>query len=456
MTLVDELKIIEKNEGIKPEYSLYQKYLVIKKHFQDREKLIVLIFPLYTLHDQNHSEAIINILSSFDHSKLLKKNPLNKYEIFLLISAAYMHDIGMIIIKKEDKFKNGKININNIRDNHNIRSCEYVLSHKFELKLDNLEASNLALICKGHRKENLYDNPEYNPIPSSSDPNVIIRINLLAALLRIADELDISFDRVQNKMKEFLKTFKTFDSITNLHWYKHYYTINYTTSFIKRPTELRQLFLNVVFHIPGNEYKNSFIIPFVLHPIQKELIYLQQIFNRYGFSIRIEEKPDVRIDPTLEKIPTKINDDILNFLLKQKDINILIVDDENISRKDFLCIISEMGYNSDMADNCKTAYEKIKNKDYHLILLDLQMPDMNNRKSDNAGLFLLKEIKRLEKNNIVVIISAMEQSSLISECFRNGAYDFIIKDESTLSEIKLKIKQALRMNFYLLNDKRYD
>jgi len=449
MSLIYDLKIIEEKELIKYKVNLYQKFLKIKKHIKSRESTIPIASPLYVLQNYRHSDAIINILSSFNHKRLFRNTPLNKYEIFLLISAAYLHDLGMTIIKDEDKKSINGIDINNVREKHHIRSAEYIFANKNELGLNDFEAFNLAMICKGHRKENLYNNPNYVPVPCVDDPNMTIRINLLAALIRIADELDICFNRVQDGMKEFLNNYHTFDTITNLHWYKHYYTINCFLNFIEKPSELMtKLLIKFVFRLPNKDYEKSFIIPFVMNPIKKEIDYLQHIFNYYGFSIDLQT-PDIRINESINIIPQNIYNDIFKFILKNKNIKILIVDDDEITRKDLSYIINDMGYQVDKAVDSKNALEKIQKNGYHLILLDLKMPDLNSRTRDDSGLELLKLIKNMEKNHIVVIISAIQESPLIIDSFRNGAYDYITKDMST-EEIMKRLENVIKMNFYIL------
>lgn len=443
---------MEKKELIKDEDSLYHKFLGLKKHFKSIESIIEIIFPLYSLHNHRHSETIINILDSFNHKKLLKKFRLNKFEIFYLISSAYLHDTGMMIIEKEDKEKDNYINTKNIRRNHNYRSFNYILESANELGLDESEAHTLAWICKGHRNENLYDNPNYYPVPCSDDPNYTIRINLLTALLRIADELDISFKRVKKDMKKFLVRVCDFDTITNLHWYKHYYTINYSPSFVEKSGELPKLLIELFFQLPDKSYENSFVIPFVIKPIKKEIDYLQKIFNYYGFSVDIKNTSHISINPELGKIPPEVYDDIFSSLLIKQNIRILIADDDDISRRDFSYIIKELGYGVDMAIDSVSALEKIEKSLYHLILLDLKMPDLSRRTRNDAGLELLKKIKESGQNSIVVIVSGLTQSPLIRECFRNGAYDFVMKDIDSQEEIATIIEQALRMNYYLINE----
>jgi len=88
------------------------KHLEIKDHslyssLQDIRKFCIEcwkkpLLPWFTNHDQTHSEEIVRILEKlltpFEH------NPdfLDEQEIFVLLAAAYLHDIGMQYLKVEN------------------------------------------------------------------------------------------------------------------------------------------------------------------------------------------------------------------------------------------------------------------------------------------------------------------------------------------------------------------
>ena len=150
-----------------------------------------IIFTYYTNHDFAHLK---NVEKNAD--KIVEKsiNLLNDEEIFCLLSAIWLHDIGMIPINTEsedfddsDKITREKIR-NKIRERHNIRSKNFVVEKKQELNLTDLEAKAIGNICEGHRNIDLIN---LNDIYSED----LIRISSLAAILRLADECDISINR---------------------------------------------------------------------------------------------------------------------------------------------------------------------------------------------------------------------------------------------------------------------
>lgn len=148
-----------------------------------------IFFPTYTNHDLKHLNNVEKYIDSILPENI--KNDLNNEEIFCLLSAAWLHDIGMIPIDNEReeyecKSKEEREEYrNDIREKHHIRSSLYVDKHKNELNINEFEAKAIGDICKGHRQTDLN---KLEDIYSNQN----IRVNSLAAILRLADECDIS------------------------------------------------------------------------------------------------------------------------------------------------------------------------------------------------------------------------------------------------------------------------
>ncbi len=69
-----------------------------------------------------------------------------------------------------------------------------------------------------------------------------------------------------------------------------------------------------------------------------------------------------------------------------KNVRILIVDDDESIRKTMKAILEDEGYQVDFADSGKEAVQKTNNAAYNLALLDIRLPDMD-------GVELLKLMK---------------------------------------------------------------
>jgi DNA-binding response OmpR family regulator len=64
-----------------------------------------------------------------------------------------------------------------------------------------------------------------------------------------------------------------------------------------------------------------------------------------------------------------------------------------------------------------------------LIVLDYILPGMNGKET-------LKKIKQLKPEIPVVMLSVKKDQSLIRELFREGAYDYLVKEKSSVKKLK--------------------
>jgi len=178
---------------------------------------IVETFPNYTLHDITHSERILGYLNLIIPDSL--KERLNPYEIYFLVASVYLHDIGRVNFP--ELFKGEVFEEKGIRDyigeNHHLRSEEFIVKNFKDLAIeDEHQAMIIGRICRGHRKENLHDNQLFKP--DKMYKSYPINVPLLAAFLRIADELDLTFERAPLTIYEHIPPR---DTISKEEWKKH-------------------------------------------------------------------------------------------------------------------------------------------------------------------------------------------------------------------------------------------
>jgi len=167
-------------------------------------------FPYYTAHDFSHCQAVEENLNWLILDDV--KDKMNPYEIFFLIIASWFHDWGMIGEESEDS--------DEVRMTHHIRTQEYFERRYNDLGLNEHEARIIGKICKGHRKSDLHSK-EFDETLFSQ--NNRIRVNFLAAVLRIADECDVTHNRTPeivynsiNPKNKSEKEFKKHLSITGV------------------------------------------------------------------------------------------------------------------------------------------------------------------------------------------------------------------------------------------------
>ncbi len=118
--------------------------------------------------------------------------------------------------------------------------------------------------------------------------------------------------------------------------------------------------------------------------------------------------------------------------------NILVVDDEK-SMRDFLKILlNREGHAVAAAKDAEEALEQLQQKPFDLVISDIRMPGM-------SGLELLEEIKNINRELPVIIITAFASPNDAVSAMKNGAFDYISKPFN-VDEIKSVISSATRQN----------
>ena len=163
-------------------------------------------FPQFTDHSILHSLDVINFCNEIIREENAKK--LSAEEIYVILMAAYLHDIGMGINEKDYKefseeiakeFSDFfKMNENNdsagvVRRYHNEFSGLFIKKYAqlFDIPSDDLTFA-IIQTSRGHRKTDLYDEKEY---PDIRTENGVVRTSYTAAIIRLADEIDVASDR---------------------------------------------------------------------------------------------------------------------------------------------------------------------------------------------------------------------------------------------------------------------
>lgn len=269
----------------------------------------------YTLHGLDHSNNVIKILEKLIDG-LNPADNLNETEIFCLLSAAYLHDVGMQCKYADDAERAAKISElkrrqytfqDLIRDEHHLRSGRYIKEHAKDLKLDHVEAECIGLISEGHRKTKL-DSKEYDDSPIGFKP---VRIRLLAALLRLADELDISYTRAPETLFDILKN--EMPDYSRLHWLKHYYTSGVLFS-SQEVNGKKKIFLKIHCQYPNEDVGRKITEVLIFKPIEDALKEVREIFLEYGLNLNLDL--GIKCNPDLKEIPSEMYEKYFGQKLK--------------------------------------------------------------------------------------------------------------------------------------------
>jgi len=298
----------------------------------------------FTDHGVDHSLRLVNYASDMLNNNNFK---LTQEETYLLLSSIFLHDIGMQCYAPNifDKFLQEAENIardkklsfkvieftaksamklneneqNFIREYHSLLTAaminysfnnpDYILHEACRDFQTNLR-KDLEDICLYHSK--------YPIIDCEENLSIIIggRKRLIAAILRLADELDIDYNRIRDSDYKILKR----DSKNLVYWLKHKYTtvqiqgneINLTIALY--PTDLEKY---------GHILQGSIINDFCCK--NKKVM---EVLNFYGINIKLSDQSDRKngipkliADRGQEKIPTDIVDEFKKLEHTKKHIS---------------------------------------------------------------------------------------------------------------------------------------
>ena len=116
------------------------------------------------------------------------------------------------------------------------------------------------------------------------------------------------------------------------------------------------------------------------------------------------------------------------------DMKILVVDDERAIRNSLKEILSDEGYNVDVAEDGPTAIDMAEKERYDVIFCDIKMPNME-------GTEVLEKLRTDGVDSAIIMISGHGDIDTAVECIKKGAFDFIQKPLD-LNRILITIKNA--------------
>ncbi len=115
--------------------------------------------------------------------------------------------------------------------------------------------------------------------------------------------------------------------------------------------------------------------------------------------------------------------------------DILVIEDDRKMRDGLVEILKDEGYNVESAENGQSGFDKLKQKDFDIVLTDLIMPVM-------GGMEVLREIKQMKPKTCVIIITAFGTIENAVDAIKVGASDYITKPFK-IDEIQTKIRKVL-------------
>lgn len=117
--------------------------------------------------------------------------------------------------------------------------------------------------------------------------------------------------------------------------------------------------------------------------------------------------------------------------------SILIVDDEVLTLNNLKKALEKEGYEVLLADTGESGIDAYKKNHPNLALVDLMLPGID-------GIEVLKQIKKIDPNTVVIMITAYEIIEKAVESMKFGAYDYLLKPFK-ISDLKTTVARGLEL-----------
>lgn len=125
-------------------------------------------------------------------------------------------------------------------------------------------------------------------------------------------------------------------------------------------------------------------------------------------------------------------------------MKILLLEDNYAYRISIKEYLQSIGYDIDEASDGNEACEKIANFSYHLLILDIKVPEI-------SGFEVLEYAKSLNLQTPIMIMTSLTDISDLSRGYTLGCNEYL-KKPFELAELKFRVNELMR-KYYNKNDK---
>lgn len=134
--------------------------------------------------------------------------------------------------------------------------------------------------------------------------------------------------------------------------------------------------------------------------------------------------------------------------MTEKNVNILVVDDQIGMLETFTDILADRGFHVETAEDGFTAIDKVKKGSFDIIFMDIKMPGIN-------GVQTFREIRKINEKTRVIMMTAYAVEDLIKEAIEEGAYTVIYKPFD-MDRVIRTIERVLKTQLVLVVDDRLE
>ena len=108
---------------------------------------------------------------------------------------------------------------------------------------------------------------------------------------------------------------------------------------------------------------------------------------------------------------------------KQSAIRILLVEDDLISQKLTMRLLSSLNTKTELAASGRRALASLSSVKYDLILMDISLPDTN-------GIYIMSQTKtegHLNYDTPIIMLTGSKRKQIVAEALKNGAKGYVVK-----------------------------
>ena len=126
----------------------------------------------------------------------------------------------------------------------------------------------------------------------------------------------------------------------------------------------------------------------------------------------------------------------INTVAEERQIKILLVDDDEMIRKSAGAFLRKMGHEAVYATNGREGLERFEQEGPDIVISDIMMPDVD-------GLDFLRSLKERGSDVEVILVTGHGDLETAVEALRHGAFDFFTKPVR-LEELKAALERTSR------------
>jgi hypothetical protein len=248
--------------------------------------------PRYAVdHGPDHADRVVALLDGLTTGLMTRREfALAPEEIYVLLTAAYLHAIGLQDERSEADLAARWARYPELGAELVYRALEGPDAADLGLRPDPGLVEMIALVVGGHRQTDC-PSPDYDNLGIG---NVTVRPRLLTAVLCLADGLDLDYRRVDLEMLKVLDV----PPEQSLDWWLHHYVSG---------VQVRDEYVRITYRVPVGKPDYERALPeLVEHNLRAEFRALRDTFRLYGVKVDLAPPTTVRPMRTVKPLPSEL------------------------------------------------------------------------------------------------------------------------------------------------------